>query len=535
MSQPAAHHGALTQLGAGAAIQMAGAVFASACGYAATIVVSRRLGYDDLGLYAIGMGAATTLSIISRFGLDTAAVYYGAKNAGPEGADRRRAYVFACLRLATALGLVGAAALAILAGPVADYLQLPGLFPVLVIAAAMVPALNLLNVAASVLRGIKRSGLMVLGQFVLFPAGIVAGALVAPLVQRDVRLVMASSALAAFVAAAILIVIVVRLVPPAPSVGLRLEVLRFGKWFWVGSQSQLLAMWVPVFLLGLYGSSSDVGYFRVAAQSGLILVLPLTAFGTLFAPLATELIHQGDRSHLQEVTRAAARLTFLATAPVALALLLAPTIILFAFGENVGPAILSFQLFTVAYVAISCFGPFSYLLTMGGFARDDALANVASLLAAVGAGLLLIPSHGLLGAAWAGAAAIVLVYVIEIFMARSRFGFSPFSLGILLGVLGFAAAAIAGAYLVPRFESREIAALLLGLLFGVAGLKFIVTPDDRRVLVDLVGRVFGKRPLPVSPIPFPVPGEAGPPAHDLERGVPRPEPFVQAPAERRGQ
>ena len=102
--------------------------------------------------------------------------------------------------------------------------------------------------------------------------------------------------------------------------------------FWVMLMN-LVMNWTASFLLGVWGTKSDVGIFNVAARTAQVTSFILIAVNSIAAPKFAELYNQGNKAALGRLARRSTWLMTLVASPVLLLFVLFPGRIMALFGK----------------------------------------------------------------------------------------------------------------------------------------------------------------------------------------------------------
>jgi O-antigen/teichoic acid export membrane protein len=238
------------------------------------------------------------------------------------------------------------------------------------------------------------------------------------------------------------------------------EVLRESLHFGLPRLPHALAQQVMAvgdrFILGRFGTLADIGVYSMSVSFGLIPKLFLGAFENAWAPFYYAAAREPDGARtLAGITTYVFAVLALLTAGLSaigrdlLALVAGPD---YAAGGSV-----------VAWTAVGVLLQGVYLLTSIGLnitrnTRYYPVATIAGAACNVGLNFLWIPRFGIVGAAWANAAA----YAVQTGIAWSfsrRFYPIPYERGRLARVAAAAAIGYAAAWLVP--ETRPFAGILI--------------------------------------------------------------------------
>lgn len=501
-------HKTLVAVGHGATLHLLGTATSSLAGLTALILVSRRAGYDDLGLFSLGLGAALGLSLLTRLGLDYSVTHYVGRAVAAGEPARAGAVTRAALAIAGLAGLAGAAALWFAAPLLSQWLQEPRLEVVLRAFAPSVPFQNLVMVASGAFRGLHRIGGYVLLRLIGFPV-LTTGALAGGLfLETDVAAgALAWTAAAAATGVAAVLLVLAALPKRDPTVRAP-RLLRFGAWTLSLQALHFVVLWIDIVILAVYYENEVVGYYRAAAQVAILLTIGVTAYESLYAPLANVLWLQGRHKRLADATHYAGRTTFAFTSAIALPLLLLPDLVLFPFGPNIGSAIPAFVILGLAHAIGSALGPSGSLLLMGGRPEQETYATIPAVAIAVLGSLWLVPTQGIIGAAIATAVAVLARNALRWAFLRRQFQLEPMTRRIAIGILLFLVCFTLAAMGTRQLPASSVAiAIGFSLAYAVLSIGWVMTPGDRHALIGSLRQLLtvakrgNQEPVPPSTPP----------------------------------
>lgn len=491
-------------VGRGAAVHFAALGVSNLCQFALTIGLTRRQGFDDLGLYSIALGIVLLVSVATRLGLDFAAMHLvsvARSRHDPESASR---VGWQSIFLAGAGGLAGAAALALAAPWVAASLRMPGLARLLMALALVVPFANVAYAAAGALRGAGRPRASVVG-IALPPLLSLVGAAVV-LLSGGGTTDVALTTMAAFgVAAACTVALGIHELGRPRLAGDGRSLVRLGATNALVQLSNYVIVWMGVFALAVFSTDKDVGYFRAASQFALLVTMPVEGLGAFFAPLSSRLLARGHLDELSDVAKSTARIAFMPSGIAAIAVTLAPHAVLLPFGPWVGPALPPLLVLAIAHAVASLLGPSSWVLLTGDRASSSVLAKAPALVLGALAAWLLVPPLGILGAALATAIAILVRAASHYAFIRRAVSVQTFSKPLFLAFALFVAVIATGSTIIAWRPAYEPVVAAVGLAaFAGGAWRFGLTPVDRASLVAILA--IARRPLR-GPIEAPGPRE----------------------------
>jgi O-antigen/teichoic acid export membrane protein len=163
---------------------------------------------------------------------------------------------------------------------------------------------------------------------------------------------------------------------------------------------------VASFVLAYFGPPQAVGVYRVAELGASLVAMPLGALAIHYSADISRLIQQCDPVGLRAKLRQAARIAIAAACPVALAFLFfGRDLIEVAFGGTYDGAALPLAILCLAQIVNTLTGLAGIVMSMGGHHRESVVAVLAAMAMQLGLCLWLVPSHSVMGAAIASAAA----------------------------------------------------------------------------------------------------------------------------------
>lgn len=442
---------------ASGAIGFVGAVGSSLLGFALVAVVGRGAGVTQTGQFFQFVGWFMIASALLRMGADTGLLRAMAQ----QSADHRIADLRQTLRVAVV-------PVAVLSTVVAVVVHLHA--PVLVTSAGTAgtdAAVQILRVLAwclppAVVLAVLMGGLRGLGSVTAFtvvqnialPAlRVVLVALVLAVGLGGIATVLSAWAAPLPVLTVVGLVLVARAVQEtsraAPVDASRRVSTTEAAWeFWSFSAARGVAAfletaleWIDVLVVAAFRSPAEAGVYALCTRivrAGLVVE---TAVRVAVAPRIATLLGKGDVGAASVLFTAMTRVVILASWPLFLVLIVFAPTVLGVFGEGFasgGPALV---ILSVAMMLRLATGIVQSLLLMGGRSHYQMGNKMAAVVVNLGLNLLLVPAYGIVGAAVAWAATMVLDTGLATLQVRSRLRvrLNPRRLALPVGLtLGFA-------------------------------------------------------------------------------------------------
>ncbi len=433
--------GQLGELVRGGSVAFSVKVFGAIAGFSFNVAIARILGPEATGIYFLGLALVMVFSMAGRLGLDNVLL----KLVASDAAVGNWSGIGSAYRTGLLLSLVTSATLATLLfyfAPIiaSGLFSEPGLeVPLRLFALAVVP-FSLLTLHAECLKGLKR----------IFHSQLVQGALLPFLALLGLLIVGdrygVEGAVLAYVSAATITLVVAWAIwrtVSQPSIRSRTYsrshlLVTSLPLLWVGLMN--LAMgWTASFVLGVAGTSAEVGIYNVASRTALLIGFILVAVNSIAAPQFAGLYRENRLKELRRAVVGASRLVLLLSVPAGAAMMLFPATIIGVFGSGfveTGAIVLvvlaAGQLINVAT------GSVTYLLMMTGLERMVARSVTVAAVANVVLTIILVPSFGALGAAMAAAVSLAAQNGLAVYYAWTelRIWSVPFGYNLFASTLG---------------------------------------------------------------------------------------------------
>lgn len=184
---------------------------------------------------------------------------------------------------------------------------------------------------------------------------------------------------------------------------------------------------VSIILLGLLSSDEQVAAMRIAERSGQFVIMSLTLVNMVISPLLVDAHRNKDRAILQDISRKAARVSFLLSLPIAFFLVVAgEPFIQVVFGADYSAiSYWPVVILSVGQLVNAFFGSVGQILSMGGYERFSLLGQTVAVATNVFLCVFLVPKYGAIGSALAVAISTVVWNVILGFFVFRKVNITP--------------------------------------------------------------------------------------------------------------
>ena len=430
----------------GGSANLLGAIVSQAGALTVTMLLARSFGEAAVGVYAQAFAFIPLLGLLALAGFRAGMTRFVAmyRAAGDDAA------VVGTVRLGLAASLLAGGvlggALALGSGWLARLLDEPAVAGPLRIVAVALPVNVVTEAALSATQGFRTMRYFAGIGLVFEPAVRTAATalfLTAGLgVEGALGAVIVSNVLACTAAC----VALARMLPrPAGPVRYPLrEVLSFSVVSWVASLAATGVTYLDVLVIGSLMTSADVGLYQVATRAVMIAYATMLPIVQAVSPRLADAHGRRDRAALRDTYRLATSWIIRTSLPVFVVLVTFPTEVLGLFGEPFRAGAAVTVVLAVGKLVDAATGPCGLVLNMAGRIRTNMVNNVVALALNVALLLVLVPRHGIVGAAIAWTVTLVVVNTARVAQVTRAFGFRPFD---ATTVEAFAPAAVALAVL----------------------------------------------------------------------------------------
>jgi O-antigen/teichoic acid export membrane protein len=416
----------MRELARGTLISVAMKVIGAGLGFGFNVVVARLLGAEGAGLYFLALAVTVTGSIIGRVGLDNTLLRFVATYAAREEWGQ----VWAAHALGMRIAVAASSVLALLgfcfAPLIAEYVfSKPELTEPLGWMCLSILPLTLLNLQAESMKGMKRIrdavlvqdiGVPLFGLMLIWPLANISG--------------IEGVAWAYFTATLLVAMLgtwgwrqAVSGNKAAPEKFPFAELWASCRPLFVTSLiNRAILPWGPLFFLGFWVSSQEVGVFGAASRVAMLVSFLPLAINNVVSPKFAELFSKGNLQSLGTTARRTAALVTVLVSPLFILLLFQSDWVMGIYGKEfeMGGAVLIVLIIGQMVNVIT--GSVGSLLIMSGNESKFNHANLFALGLQIVLLFLLVPRYGVHGAALASALSVIAVNVISTYLVYRAMG-----------------------------------------------------------------------------------------------------------------
>jgi len=442
----------LTTVAKGAGATFIGKLSRTGLQYFSQVVIARLLGIELFGIYALGIVLYQLGEIFSSMGLQSGIVRFVSIHRSTNNIKKLKGVMLQAIKFPFFAGLVLSAAFFLASKPIAqDLFRKPDLTAVIRIFAIAIPFGASMTVAALATTGFQTTRYFVYIRGILQPLTNLLLVVLVGGLSFGLRGVATAWVVATILGLAAALCSLRRLFPPlfqknVKAITETAQLLRFSFPLAFGGFLGFILLWMDTLMLGFFRPSSEVGIYRAASQTAILLMIILNSLNIIFSPMIAELFDKKDLKKMEKIFQVTTRWCFSLTIPLFLIVALAGNDILRIFGPGFELGWMALLILSAGQLINAGTGGIGYMLIMSEHQYLKLLGDILLVVMNIILNILLIPRWGLTGAAAATAISIagvnilrgLQVYFILNIQAYNWSYLKPLSAGIISVLIGFA-------------------------------------------------------------------------------------------------
>jgi len=410
-------------------------IFGGITGYIFILLITRNLGADALGVYALSLTVIGITSVIGKLGLDTALLRFVAEYSSQGRKDLVKDVYIHAVRICIPLGIFLSLFIFFASPYIARYIFMKvDLSPYFKIASfGILPAI-MISLNSESLRGFKKiKEYAFLGNIAMsFFASLILLTLLS--YYKSDNLPVISYIIASLCVLGISTYLWVKnldIKAKISNIVVSTPLLRVSLPMLLTSSMWLIMGWTDTIMLGIFRPKSDVGIYNVALRISALTGITLGAINTIAAPKFAEFFGRGDMKGLEQTVRHSTKLIFWTSFSAFLVIFIFPSFILGIFGQEFKIGIYALMLLTFGQFVNSISGSVGYILQMTGKQKIFQNIIIFATIINIILNYLLIPRYGINGAAIASMVSMILWNFLSMVYIKSYFNISTLYIPLL--------------------------------------------------------------------------------------------------------
>ncbi|MGD9347554.1 MAG: oligosaccharide flippase family protein [Candidatus Aminicenantes bacterium] len=500
------HQGEIASIAKGAGTVFFGTIFGVGLKYIFELIVAKGLGAELFGLFFFGFSIFKILERLSSLGLNYGVLRYVALYRGEGDRSRIKGTILMSLRTVFAAGALLAILLTLFSSSLAAKFfpgtPLPTVLKIFALGIAFTGLTEILVFATQafqimkykvLVRRIIEPGTSILAYLFLFILGWkILGATLAFLIA------LITGTLAAFLFAKKVVPYLTEKSTMAISEAARIFSFSWPLFF-VGF-IDLINTYINTLMLGYFKTAKDVGIYGPTWRTALLIPIILESFNSIFAPIISDLYNKKEMKKLEDLFKTVSKWIFSVSLPLTILVVFFAKEILMFWGPAYAMGAMSLIVMALAQLVNCTTGACGFVIMMSGRTKINLLNTLSAFILTVALSLILIPKHGILGAALSLGvvlAVISMAKLIEVFILIKIHPFrrdflKPVLAGGLSLCLLFLVKRLIPASIQPLFHIFGGSALFITvyiLMLQILGLE----DEDKLILTKLKDKFIKKR------------------------------------------
>jgi len=232
----------------------------------------------------------------------------------------------------------------------------------------------------------------------------------------------------------------------------------------IAATFQVLILWLDTLLIGIMASAHAAGVYTASTRYVLLGTFVGIAISQAVAPQLASMFASGHNDRAGALFATATTWGIAATWPLFLTLAIYSRTVLLVFGSRFEEGAGVLATLSLAMLLSSATGPVDWVLLMGGKSGWNLLNTASALAVNVTLNLILIPRIGIMGAAIAWAASIIVNSAAPLLEAWLLLGIHPYSLGGLSAATSSVVCFGGVALLIRAFLGDGVAPLIVSVV-----------------------------------------------------------------------
>jgi len=189
---------------------------------------------------------------------------------------------------------------------------------------------------------------------------------------------------------------------------------------------QFIMAWTDKLMLGSMTTTIDVGVYHTAFKLSMFAAAALMSVNSIASPKFAEMFAKKDFLGLKKVVHQSTKMIFWSSLPLVIVFFIFPEFLLGLFGEEFKVGVTAFIFLSCGRLISSFSGSVGNILQMTGNQNIYAIILLIGAILNVVLNLILIPLHGINGAAIASMSSLIVWNLSMVLVVKQKFGFFTF-------------------------------------------------------------------------------------------------------------
>ena len=501
----------LRKIARGTGIALIGVTSGLLFSFIARLIIARYGLQANYGIFSLALAILNFATILASLGLYSGAARYIAYFRGKEDASKVHTTISTSIKLSAIASIAFGFAIFLAAETIAlRIFHSPELALPLKIFAAGIPFFTLIQVLVAAFRGFDRVEPQVIFQYLMLNTLFLIILIVTIAIHLPFIAVFYAYLASIVITFAALATYTARKLPKLTGATdardtqpLTKQLLLFSLPLMGVTMLRMFITWTDTIMLGYFKTPEMVGLYNAAHPLVRSISVPLTALVLIYTPITTGLYSRNLMSELRRNYKVSTKWLMVIVLPIFLVLFLFPCPVLkLFFGAGYISAANALRILSIGFIVSNLAGPNGATLTAIGHPRFLMWTTLAAAILNIVLNLLLIPPLGIVGAAIASAASLILINISRTAKLHSLCQAQPLSKNLLKPIIICVALAFLIQTIAQHFFTINwwMLVILFILYYGIYGLATLFTKSFDKEDIALLLEVEKRSGINMAPL-----------------------------------
>ncbi|MBU2104650.1 MAG: oligosaccharide flippase family protein, partial [Nanoarchaeota archaeon] len=226
--------------------------------------------------------------------------------------------------------------------------------------------------------------------------------------------------------------------------------------------------WIDSFMIGIFKTVEDVGFYNVAIPIASLLIFPLDLFRQLFFPLVTKEYSKGNLETVRQLSQQVGKWVFMTSAPFFVLLVIFPGVFIkILFGAEYLIAENALRFLSIGVLFTALFGISEDLISMKGKSKLILIDVSFTAIINIVLNFIFVPLYGITGAGFSTMISLIILNLLFLFQSYKNLSIIPLRKKILKISLILILSTVL-LFFVKLFIGSDLLSLIFGGIFFIS-------------------------------------------------------------------
>jgi len=456
------------------AISFTGMGYGHIIRYLFTAILARLVGVHYLGIYSLGNSITNLATVVGKAGTDFGIMRFVSRRDHKKEIDLIRTDILSTLKIGFIFSIIVMILQIIAARWLVEnvFHESSLLQIVLIVFALSIPFTTLTLIATSATQGFQLLKYQIFVEYIINPTILVLSLIfIYYTFSAELAIILPTllTGIVGFITAIFFLKKISQVnVFNCYSAKINKEVLTFSIPIMFTAIIGSLLHWMDILMLGYFTNAETVGLYHPAVRTAGLQQSILVAFAGIFAPMFSRYFAQNDAINMEHIYKLVTRWIMTLTIPVLILFVLFANKMMLLFGAEFISSANVLIILVIGTTIFSVFGLSARALVVSGYQNINLINALVVTIINIIFNTILIPKLGILGAAYATLASMVLLSLLRVFEIKIYLKIFPISVKVLKPIIAGIVTFVLLFFLKPLImEFHTIITLLFALIITI--------------------------------------------------------------------